>query len=105
MKLLPLIDVSKEIWYLERSDSKSSLATSFALPYNIFFILSLFKCITSSSSKSLDERKLTAIVNWIFYVSDILGLIIISLKYGLILSKYSYTDRFLLLSPLLSYLI
>ena len=103
LKLLPLIDVSKLVWYLERSDSKSSLITSFALSFGINFIFSLFECITRSSSISLEEIKLIAIVNWIFLVSNFWRLIIISLKWGLILSKYSFTARFLFLLSLLSY--
>ena len=70
MKSLPLIDTSKSIWYLERSDSKSSLTTSFALSYDINSTLSLLECITRSSSTSLEEVKLIAIVNGIFRVSD-----------------------------------
>ena len=67
-----------------------------------FYIVAL-RVITCSSSTSLEETKLIAIVNWIFHVSDFWRLIIISLKYGLILCKCSFTDRFLLLSPLRSY--
>ena len=98
-----LIDVSKLIWWLERSDSKSSLTTIFAISYGISSILSLLECITRSSSTSLEEIKLAAILNSIFHVSAFWRLIVISLKYGLILSKYSITDMFLFLSPLLSY--
>ena len=64
-----LIDVSKLIWWLERSDSKSSLTTIFAISYGISSILSLLECITRSSSTSLEEIKLTAIVKSIFHVS------------------------------------
>ena len=60
IKSLPLIDVSKPIWYLERSDLKSSLTTSFALWYGINSILSLFECITSSSSTSLKKNKVNS---------------------------------------------
>ena len=86
IKPLPLTDVSKPTWYLERSDLKSSLTIVFAL-----------------SSTFLEEMKLILIVNWIFHVSYFWRLIIIFLKLGLILSKYSFTDRFLFLSLLLSY--
>ena len=93
------------VWYLKRGDPKSLLTTSFALSYDTNFILLLFECITHSSSSSLEEIKVIAIVNWMFYVYDFGRLIIMFLKYSLILSNYSFTDRFLFLSPLLSYLI
>ena len=47
-------------------------------------ILSLFEWITRFSSRSLEEIKLIAIVNWIFHVSDFLRSFMISFKYGLI---------------------
>ena len=59
---IALIDVSKLIWYLERSDSKSSLTTIFAISYHISSILSLLECITRSSSTFLEEIKLAAIL-------------------------------------------
>ena len=65
-------------------------------------MLSLFECITHSSSLSLEEIKLIAIFNWIFHVSDFLRLFMMSFKYGLILLRYSLTDRVLFLSTLLS---
>ena len=48
-------------------------------------MLSLFECITCSSSLSMEEVKLFAIVNWIFHVSDFLRLFTMSVKYGLTL--------------------
>ena len=68
-------------------------------------MLSLFECITSSSSLSLENVKIIAIVNWIFYVSDFLRLFMIAFKYGLILLKCSSIDSIYFLSPLLSYFI
>ena len=65
--------------------------------------LSNFECITRSSSMSLEEIKLIAIVNGIFRLSGFLRLFIMSFKNGLILPKYSSTGRPLFLSPLLSY--
>ena len=67
------------------------------------YMLSFFECITHSSSLSLEEIKLLAIVNWIFYVSDFLKLFMMSFKYGLTSSRYYLSDRVLFLTPLLSY--
>ena len=50
-------------------------------------MLSLFECITCSSSFS-EEKKIIVIVNWIFHVSDFLRSFMTSFKYGLILSRY-----------------
>ena len=50
---------------------------------------------------SMVEIKLFAIVNWIFHVSDFLRLFMTSVKYGLILLRYSETDSVLFLSSLL----
>ena len=66
-------------------------------------MLSLFECISSSSSLSIEEIKLFAIVNLIFHVQDFLRLFMMSLKYGLILLRYSSTDSVSFISPLLSY--
>ena len=66
-------------------------------------MLSLFECIISSSSLSLEDVNMIAIVNWIFYVSDFLRLFMISFKYGLISLKCSSIDGISSLSPLLSY--
>ena len=67
------------------------------------YLLSLFECITGSSSLCLEEIKVIAIVNLIFHVSDFLRLFMISFKYGLILLRYFSTDSVLFPSPLLSY--
>ena len=66
-------------------------------------MVSLFECITRSSSLSKEEIKLFAIVNRIFHLSDFLRLVIMSFKYGLILLRYSLTDNVLFSSLLLSY--
>ena len=72
IKDIPFIDVSNPIWYLERSNWKSSPKVSSALSLIMISMLSLFYCIIRSSSVSLEEIKLSAIVKWIFYVSDFL---------------------------------
>ena len=46
------IDVSNPIWYIEGNDWKRSSITSYSLPLIIIFTLSLFECITRSSSLS-----------------------------------------------------
>ena len=46
-------------------------------------MLSLFECMVSSSTESLEEIELIAIVNWIFYASDFLRSVMISFMYGL----------------------
>ena len=66
-------------------------------------MLSLFACITRSSSLSMEEIKLFGIANRIFNVSDSLKLLMTSFKFGLILLRHSLTDSVLFLSPLLSY--
>ena len=62
----------------------------------IISMLSLFECITRSSSLSIEQTKLFAIVYWIFYLSDFLR-IFMSFKYALILLRYSSTDGVLFL--------
>ena len=62
-EIIPFIDVSNPILYLERSDWKSSSITSSALSLITISILSPFECITCSSSLSLEGIKLIAIVN------------------------------------------
>ena len=68
-------------------------------------MLSLFECIIRSSPVSLEEVKLIAIVNWIFYISDYLRLFIMYFKYDLISSRYSLIDRISFLSSLPLYYI
>ena len=65
-------------------------------------MLSLFECITHSSSLSL-EKKLVAIVNGIFQVSDFLRFFMISFKYDLILLRYYSTVSVSFLLPSLLY--
>ena len=65
-------------------------------------MLSLFECIIYVSSVSSEDIKLIVIIHWIFHVSDLFRLSMISFKYGLILSRYSLSDNVLLLLPLLS---
>ena len=74
--------------YLFLSESKSSSALSFIM----ISMLSIFECITRSSSLSMKKLKLIAIVNWIFHVSDFLRVFMMLLKYCLILLRYSSTD-------------
>ena len=57
-------------------------------------MLLLIECITRSSSLSMEEIKLFAIVNWIFHVSKFLRLLMMSFKHDLILLRYSSTDSF-----------
>ena len=94
---------SKLFGCLVLSESKSYFITSSALSLIIISMLSLFECITRSSSLSIEEIKLFAIVHWIFHLLDVLRLFMISFKYGLMLLKYSSTDSVLFLSRLLSY--
>ena len=68
--------------------SKSPLALTLIL----ISMLSLF-----------EEVKLSAIINWIFHVSDFLRSFMMSFKYVLILLRYPSTDYVLFLSSLLSY--
>ena len=65
--------------------------------------LLLFECITRYSSLSLQEKKLIAIVDWIFHVPDFWRLFMMYFKYGQMLLRHSSTDSVLLLSPLFSY--
>ena len=50
-----------------------------------------------------EEVKLSAIINWIFHVSDFLRSFMMSFKYVLILLRYPSADYVLFLSSLLSY--
>ena len=74
--------------HLFRSDLKSFLIILSALSLIVTSLLSLFECITCSSTSSLEEIKLIAIANWIFYVSDFSRFFMISFKYDLMLLKY-----------------
>ena len=69
--------------------------TSSTLSFIIISILLLFEHISPSSSlSSLEETKLTVIVNWISHVSSFLRSFMISFKYGLILLRYCSTENF-----------
>ena len=64
--------IASSHWYLLRSDSKRSWITSSALSIIMISMLSLYECITHSSSISLEEIKLIAIVIWISTYQKIL---------------------------------
>ena len=72
MKVLTFIDVSNPIWYLERSDLKSSSITSSALSLIMISISSLFECSARYTSLSLEDIKLITSNNQIFYGPDFL---------------------------------
>ena len=93
---------SKLFWYLFFSQLKRSNITSSASSLIMISMVSLFKRITYSSSLSMEEVKLFAIVNWIYHASGFLRLTIMSFKYGLFLLGYSWPDSVLFLSLLLS---
>ena len=82
---------------------KSSSTTSYALSLIMIYMLSLFECITRSSSLSLEDMKLFFIVYWTFHALDFLRSFIISFKYGLNLLRYSSNGSVLFLSLLGSY--
>ena len=65
----------------------------------MIYMLSLFECITNSSSlTSLEEVKLIVIVNWIFHVLHYFRPFMMSFKYCLISIRYSTTDSVSFLS-------
>ena len=99
-KLLLFVN-SKSFWYLFLSQSKSCFITSSASTLIMIYMLSLFEWMAHSSSLSIKEMKLFAIVNWIFHILDVLRLCMMSFNYGLILCRYSLTNSVLLLSLLL----
>ena len=91
---VPFIEFFKSFWNLLRSDSKSSSITSSALQLIMTFLISLFECITRSSSLPLEDVKLASLVKWIFLASDSLRSLLTSFfNYSLILLRYSSTDR------------
>ena len=97
IKSLPFTDVSKPFLvsikkWLREFFSNFSMFSS---------VTSLFKCITCSSSRSLKQKKLIAIVTWIFHVSCFRRKFMMSFRYGLIFSRCFLIDRVLFLSPLL----
>ena len=102
MKSLSFMVVLNPISFLERSDWKSFSITSSVLLLIVTFMLSFFECITRSSSLSLEDIKLIAIVNWFFHVSYFLRSFMIFFRYGLNLLTCSTTNSVFFLSPLLS---
>ena len=66
--------------------------TSSAFSLIMISMLSIFECIISHSSLSMEEIKLFVIVNWIFHVTDFLRLFMMFFKYGQILLRCSSTD-------------
>ena len=97
---LSFID-SKWYWYVFLSKSKVLYNfVCFIINHDVCVIT--FWIIIRSSSLSMEEIKLLAIVNWIFHVPDILKLFMMLFKYGLTLLRYSSTDSVLFLSLLLS---
>ena len=68
-------------------------------------MLSLFECITGSSSLFLEDIKSIAIANSICRVSDFFRSFMLSFRYGLILLTYSSVDSVLFVLPLFSYLL
>ena len=85
------------------SESKGSFITSCASLLIMISILSLFECITYSSSLSMEEIKFFAIVDLLSPPSEFLRLFMMLFKNGLILLRYSSSDSVLFLSMLLSY--
>ena len=61
-----------------------------------FYVVTVW-IITRSSSLSLKERKLIAIINWIFHASNFLRFFMISFNYGLISLRYLSTNNVLFL--------
>ena len=98
-KLATFID-SKIFWYIFLRESKSYFVTLSASSLIIIFMLLLFECIGCSSSLSMEEIMLFAIVNSIFHGSDLLRLFMMSFKYGPILLRYFSTDSVLFRSLL-----
>ena len=58
-----LLFLSKQFWYLFLNKLNSSSITSSDLSLILIYMLSLFECITRSSSLSSIEDELIAIVN------------------------------------------
>ena len=90
------------IIFHQLSVAKNSLKREI-VPLIMTSMLSIFDCIKYSSSLSMEEIELFAIVNWISHVSDFLRIFMDSFKQGLILLRYSSTDIVLFRSLSLSY--
>ena len=65
-KSLPFI-ISKLFWYPFLSESKIYVVTLSAPSLIVISMLSVFECIKCSSSLSVEEIELFAIINWIFH--------------------------------------
>ena len=72
------------------SESKNYFITSSASSFIMIFMLSIFECITRSSSLSMEEVISYCWLN--FHVSYFFRLFLMSFKYSLILLRYSSTD-------------
>ena len=72
------------------SESKNYFITSSASSFIMIFMLSLFECITRSSSLSMEEVISYCWLN--FHVSYFFRLFLMSFKYSLILLRYSSSD-------------
>ena len=107
---LPLIDVFIACWNLSKAVSKSLTMTSFvSLPIEIS-TGSLFEDTVRVSSKFLTEIQLFSITSWTLHSPRSASLSLFnfavdlwsfskSLKYGLIIPRYSSRDKFSYLSP------
>ena len=82
---------------------KKRLTNFICFIINHDFYIIIFECITRSSSLSLEVIDLIAIISWKFDASDFLGSFRTSLRYGLLLLRYSSFNSVLFLSPLFSY--
>ena len=83
-----VFNVFNLVSHLERRDWKIFSIILSHLLLIMISMWSLFQCMTSSLSLSLEEIKLIPIVNWIFLVSVFFKLFMMYFKYGLISSRY-----------------
>ena len=94
IKLLPCINSSKSVLYLERSDLKCSCISLSALSLIMISMSSLFECIKHSSSVHFRRNiYIISIVNWIFHVTEFLRLFMMYFMYGLISSSIFYVFK------------
>ena len=99
---LPLIDSSNPSWCLWLRFKKFFNNFICFMNHHSLYVVTL--CTHSTSFFRFFWRKeLIAIVNKIFHLPWVFLSIIISLKYGLIILRYSLVASTLLLSPILSY--
>ena len=91
---LYMIQHDSELFYeIYNIIKKSCFITSSASSLIMISILSLFERITCFSSLSMEEIKLFAIVNWIFHMWVFLRIFLMPFKYGLVLLRYTSTDK------------